>query len=97
MSASVSRHFVDEKVKALCVVSDVRYVSETLQDDFEVLPLVAVGGWDNEVSPHTPPVTWYSSSHHFTYTPQTNHVTLHLPVRSTHDERELRREFGCVK
>ncbi|KAE9362435.1 hypothetical protein PF008_g118 [Phytophthora fragariae] len=72
MSASVSRHFVAEKVKALCVVSDVRYASETLQKEFEVLPLVATGGWDNE----------------------TNHVTLHLPVRPTRDERELSREFG---
>ncbi|KUF78728.1 Nucleoporin Nup43 [Phytophthora nicotianae] len=72
MSASVSRHFVAEKVKALCVVSDVRYASETLQEEYELLPLVATGGWDNE----------------------TNHVSLHLPVRPTRDERELRREFG---
>ncbi|KAG7399939.1 hypothetical protein PHYBOEH_007459 [Phytophthora boehmeriae] len=70
--STVSKHFVAEKIKALCVVSDVRYASETLQDDYEVLPLVATGGWDNEI----------------------NHVTLHLPVRPTHDERELRREFG---
>ncbi|KUF99431.1 hypothetical protein AM588_10010706 [Phytophthora nicotianae] len=73
MSASVSRHFVAEKVKALCVVSDVRYASETLQEEYELLPLVATGGWDNE----------------------TNHVSLHLPVRPTRDERELRREFGA--
>ncbi|KAL4108913.1 hypothetical protein PRIC1_000622 [Phytophthora ramorum] len=71
MSAAVSRHFVAEKVKALCVVSDVRYASKTLQEEYEVLPLVATGGWDNE----------------------TNHVALHLPVRPTNDERELRKEF----
>ncbi|KAG7377771.1 hypothetical protein PHYPSEUDO_011026 [Phytophthora pseudosyringae] len=69
---TVSRHFVAEKVKALCVVSDVRYTSETLREEYEVLPLVATGGWDNE----------------------TNHVSLHLPVRPTRDERELRKEFG---
>ncbi|KAK1931688.1 Nucleoporin Nup43 [Phytophthora citrophthora] len=65
-------HFLAEKVKAVCVVSDVRYASETLQEDYDVLPLVATGGWDNE----------------------TNHVSLHLPVRRAHDERELRKEFG---
>ncbi|RLN25852.1 hypothetical protein BBJ28_00021306 [Nothophytophthora sp. Chile5] len=54
MSAAVSTHFVAEKVKALCVVSDVRYASsETLQDQFELLPLVATGGWDNEASRQT--------------------------------------------
>eukprot|EP00644_Phytophthora_capsici_P017883 jgi/Phyca11/554454/estExt2_Genewise1Plus.C_PHYCAscaffold_620096 len=55
--ASVSRHFLAEKVKALCVVSDVRYASETLQEDYDILPLVATGGWDNEtnhVSLHLP-------------------------------------------
>ncbi|KAF4146522.1 WD domain G-beta repeat domain-containing protein [Phytophthora infestans] len=72
MSRSVSRHFVTEKVRALCVVSDVLYASETLQEEYEVLPLVATGGWDNE----------------------TNHVSLHLPVRPTRDEHELRKEFG---
>ncbi|RLN38257.1 hypothetical protein BBJ28_00026954 [Nothophytophthora sp. Chile5] len=64
MSAAVSTHFVAEKVKALCVVSDVRYASsETLQDQFEMLPLVATGGWDNEASrqtqgPTNPDVNW---------------------------------------
>ncbi|KAG2807547.1 hypothetical protein PC116_g5203 [Phytophthora cactorum] len=72
MSGSVSRHFVAEKVKALCVVSDVRYASEKLQEEYDLLPLVAIGGWDNE----------------------TNHVSLHLPVRPTRNERELRKEFG---
>ncbi|EEY64692.1 uncharacterized protein PITG_16121 [Phytophthora infestans T30-4] len=72
MSRSVSRHFVTEKVRALCVVSDVLYASETLQEEYEVLPLVATGGWDNE----------------------TNHVSLHLPVRPTRDEHELRKERG---
>lgn len=56
MSAAVSRHFVAEKVKALCVVSDVRYASETLQNEYEVLPLVATGGWDNEVRLHVRPL-----------------------------------------
>ncbi|POM72460.1 Hypothetical protein PHPALM_10816, partial [Phytophthora palmivora] len=50
MSASVSRHFVAEKVKALCFVSDVRYASDALQGEYEVLPVVATGGWDNETN-----------------------------------------------
>ncbi|TDH70698.1 hypothetical protein CCR75_005600 [Bremia lactucae] len=69
MSSLVSRHYVSEKVKSLCFVKDVRYASETMQD--EALPLIASGGWDNE----------------------TNYVTLHLPVRTTGDENELRKEF----
>ena len=49
MSATVSRHFVAEKVKALCVVSDVCYTSATALSKYDVLPAVASGGWDNEV------------------------------------------------
>ena len=50
MSASVSSHFVAEKVKALCVVSDGRlFASKTLEKAHQVLPIVAVGGWDNKV------------------------------------------------
>ncbi|KAJ8550556.1 hypothetical protein ON010_g10515 [Phytophthora cinnamomi] len=98
MSASVSKHFVAEKVKALCVVSDVRYASETLQDEYEVLPLVATGGWDNEVRRHTTRRQFVARTNSLiscrSAAPQTNHVTLHLPVRPTSDERELRREFG---
>ncbi|CAH0516074.1 unnamed protein product [Peronospora belbahrii] len=71
MSASISRHFVAEKVKALCVVSDVHYASDKLQNEHEGLPLIAAGGWDRE----------------------TNHITLHLPVRPTRDEKELHKEF----
>lgn len=42
-----STHFVGEKVKALCFVKDVR--SSEARDQFEFLPLIAAGGWDNEV------------------------------------------------
>ncbi|CAI5732442.1 unnamed protein product [Hyaloperonospora brassicae] len=50
MSATVSRHFVAEKVKALCVVSDVCYTSATALSKYDVLPAVASGGWDNEIN-----------------------------------------------
>ncbi|GAB9462785.1 hypothetical protein Gpo141_00000268 [Globisporangium polare] len=43
-----STHFVGEKVKALCFVKDVR--SSEARDQFEFLPLIAAGGWDNEVN-----------------------------------------------
>uniref|UniRef100_A0AAV1V5R6 Uncharacterized protein n=1 Tax=Peronospora matthiolae TaxID=2874970 RepID=A0AAV1V5R6_9STRA len=70
-AAVVSSHFVAEKVKALCVLSDVRYTSsETSLSKYEALPVVASGGWDNE----------------------TNHITLHAPVRQSLDERELDKE-----
>lgn len=61
---NVSKHFVADKVKALCVVRE-------LQNDLDVLPLVATGGWDNEI----------------------NHVSLHLPVRTTRPEWKLCKEF----
>ncbi|CEG46207.1 Nucleoporin [Plasmopara halstedii] len=72
MNATVSKHFVAEKVKALCVLRDASNASETLQENCDVLPLIATGGWDTE----------------------TNHVSLHLPVRTTRSERELCSEFS---
>ncbi|RMX70202.1 hypothetical protein KXD40_009232 [Peronospora effusa] len=72
MTAYASRHFVAEKVNALCLVNDVNInTSNTLQIEHQMLPIVAAGGWDNE----------------------TNHVTLYLPVTSTRDEQELKKEF----
>uniref|UniRef100_M4BJA1 Uncharacterized protein n=1 Tax=Hyaloperonospora arabidopsidis (strain Emoy2) TaxID=559515 RepID=M4BJA1_HYAAE len=72
-AAVVSSHFVAEKVKALCALSDVCYTSsETSLSKYEALPVVASGGWDNE----------------------TNHITLHAPVRWSLDERELGKEYG---
>ncbi|CAI5743854.1 unnamed protein product [Peronospora destructor] len=51
MSAFASRHFVAEKVKALCVVNNVYlYAPDTFQREHEVLPIVAAGGWDNETN-----------------------------------------------
>ena len=49
-AAVVSSHFVAEKVKALCALSDVCYTSsETTLSKYEALPVVASGGWDNKV------------------------------------------------
>lgn len=42
-----SMHFVAEKVAALDVATGVRVLPEGLASD--LLPLVAIGGWDNEV------------------------------------------------
>uniref|UniRef100_K3WWZ2 Uncharacterized protein n=1 Tax=Globisporangium ultimum (strain ATCC 200006 / CBS 805.95 / DAOM BR144) TaxID=431595 RepID=K3WWZ2_GLOUD len=44
----LSKHFVGEKVKALCFVKDVR--SSEAHEQYEFLPLVAAGGWDTEVN-----------------------------------------------